>query len=151
MNYGIVNPGGMNDVAQILADYPRIDFACRARRRRDPRSRTQISERLGSILDRLDQKEPVRLRELAQRLGVTAPTMCLAVARLEALRFVVRRRDDHDRRKIRLRLTASGVRMKAASSLLEPDRVRILLGRLKPAQRRAAVAGLRLLALAADL
>ena len=39
--------------------------------------------------------------------------------------------------------------MKAASSLLEPDRVRILLGRLKPAQRRAAVAGLRLLALAA--
>src|SRR5438309_9844733 len=113
----------MNDVAQVLAHYPRIHFACRARRRRDPKSKAQISERLASILDRLDPKESVTLRELAERLAVTAPTMCLAVARLEARGFVERRRDEADQLKIRHRLTAAGLRTKAASSVLEPDRV----------------------------
>jgi hypothetical protein len=51
---------------------------------------------------------------------------------------------------VHLRLTAAGVRVREASSVLDPARVEALVGRLDGADRDAAIRGLALLAGAAS-
>jgi DNA-binding MarR family transcriptional regulator len=60
----------------------------------------------------------------------------------------VRRSDD--RRRADLRLTASGQRAIAATSVLDAEVVRTVLARLAPDERRRAVEGLELLARASS-
>jgi DNA-binding MarR family transcriptional regulator len=139
----------MDAVKQVLAHYPRIYFACHVRHRREPRSRKVLSERLASVLDHLDLGDGVALKDLAEHMGVTAATMSVTVDRLVAGGWVRRGRDPRDGRKVRLRLTPAGARMKAAQTVLDPDRVRRVLKRLTVAERAAALRGLALLARAA--
>jgi DNA-binding MarR family transcriptional regulator len=140
----------VDEVTELLAHYPRIYFACHARHRRDPASHSVLSERQASILDHLDEVEPMSLKELAEHLGVTASTMSLSVDRLVGGGWIRRERDPGDGRRIRLRLTPAGARMKAAQTVLDPQRVRALLDRLTPGERADALRGLALLAHAAD-
>ncbi|HZI62898.1 MAG TPA: hypothetical protein VFD62_19550, partial [Pyrinomonadaceae bacterium] len=51
-----------------------------------------------------------------------------------------------DRRKREIRLTARGAEAIASTSVLDAERVQALLKKLKPAERKAAVHGLALLA-----
>jgi MarR family transcriptional regulator, organic hydroperoxide resistance regulator len=140
----------MDEVASLLDHYPRIYFACHVRHRREPESGKMLSERQASILDHLDEGDPMALKELARHLGVTAATMCVAVDRLVDGGWVRRDRDPGDGRRVCLRLTAAGVRMKAAQTVLDPDRVRRVLSRLTPDERAEALAGLALLARASS-
>ncbi len=137
-------------VAQVLDAYPRIYFACHARHRRDPVSKAVLSERQASILDHLDGVRPMSVTELADHFGVTLATMSVTVARLVRDGYVKKKAARGDRRRAELRLTAAGERMKAAMQVLEPELVASLLRELKPVERRQALAGLRLLASAAD-
>jgi len=130
--------------------YPRIFFACHARHRRDPQSRRRISAHQGSILDHLDAVAPTSLTGLARHMGVTLSTMSLAVDRLERLGYVRRTRDADDGRRVNLRLTPAGVRVKEAQSVLEPERVRGMLGKLSAGERVDGIRGLELLARAAE-
>ncbi|HEU5354895.1 MAG TPA: MarR family winged helix-turn-helix transcriptional regulator [Actinocrinis sp.] len=139
----------MDDVQRVLAYYPQIYFACHSRHRRDPLSRQVLSERQASVLDHLTAEKGIALKDLAAHQGVTASTMSLMVDRLVAGGWVARERDAHDARRVRLRLTAAGERMKQASTVLDPQLVRDLLDRLTPEQRQAAVGGLEILAAAA--
>ena len=75
--------------------------------------------------------------------------MSLAIDRLERKGYVIRQRDSADRRRVQLRLTAAGVRVRDASSVLDPPRVEALVARLTEAEREAALRGLALLARAA--
>src|SRR5215471_18510932 len=106
----------MDEVGQVLKHYPRIYFACHVRHRREPKSRKVLSERLASVLDHLDSDEGIALKDLAKHMGVTAATMCIAVDRLVTGGWVRRDGDPADGRKVRLRLTRSGERMKAAQT-----------------------------------
>lgn len=133
----------------MLAAYPRIFFACHARHRRDPQSKRLLSAHQGSILDHLDEREPVTLAGLAAHMGVTPSTMCIGVERLVRRGYIRRTRDARDKRRVELRLTPAGARVKEAQSVLEPARVRGLLAALPAEARAAAVAGLELLARAA--
>ena len=83
-------------------------------------------------------------------MGVTAATMSLALDRLERKGYVVRTRDAADRRRVHVRLTSAGVRIREATSVLDPSRVEALLARMSDADRDAAVRGLALLADAAQ-
>jgi DNA-binding MarR family transcriptional regulator len=134
------------DVAQVLECYPRIYLACHTTHRRDPKSERVLSERQASILDHLDEREPMALKDLAEHLGVTPSTMCIAVARLVRGGWVERDEDPVDGRKVRLRLSRAGARMKAAQTVLDPERVNKVLGRLAPTERADALRGLALLA-----
>jgi DNA-binding MarR family transcriptional regulator len=136
-------------VRQVLDLYPKIFFACHARHRRDPKTRRVLSAHQASILDHLDDVEPTHLLGLAAHMGVTPGTMCLAVQRLVRLGYVLRAKDRSDGRRVSLRLSAAGVRIKESRSVLEPARVAALLRRLTPAEREAAIGGLALLARAA--
>jgi MarR family transcriptional regulator, organic hydroperoxide resistance regulator len=134
-----------------MAAYPRIYFACHLEHREDPVTRDVISAHQGSVLDHLDAVEPMGLLDLAKHMGVTPSTMSLTVDRLERGGYVTRERDSSDGRRVRLILTPAGVRVKQAASVLDVNRVRGLLERLKPEERERALAGLELLAAAGAL
>jgi DNA-binding MarR family transcriptional regulator len=140
----------MDGVARVLRDYPRIYFACHTRHVRDATTGEELSARQASILDHLDELEPMTLGGLAGHMGVTPSTMSIAVDRLEQRGFVRRERASHDRRLILLRLTASGARIRQANSVLDPDRVAEVLAVLDDGDRERALAGLELLAIAAN-
>lgn len=137
------------DVRQLTQQLSRIRFACRTRHVRDPQSERILSAHQASILDHLDESEPTTLSELAARMGVTPSTMSIAIRRLARNGYVARKRDRTDRRRVFLRLTKAGVRIRDAKSALDPERVEALLDSLSPGDRAAALHGLTLLELAA--
>ena len=141
----------MNDVAvkQLLELYPRIYFACHTRHVRDPNSARTLSAHQVSILDHLDEREPLALLELAKHLGVTASTMSLHIERLVKQGYVLRERDAKDARRLKLRLSQPGARVREANSVLDARRVNGMLARLSAEERAAGLHGLTLLARAA--
>lgn len=140
----------MDAVAQVMKFYPRIFFACHTRHVRDSRTRRTISAHQASILDHLDEIEPAGLNDLALHMGVTPSTMCITVDRLIRARYVARTRDPRDGRRVALRITKSGARLRDQKSVLDADLVRAMLARMSPGERKDGLRGLELLARAAD-
>jgi MarR family transcriptional regulator, organic hydroperoxide resistance regulator len=136
-------------VETVLECYPRIFLACHRTHVRDPRSRRVLSAHQASVLDHLDAVEPITLRELAAHTGVTASSMSLMIDRLERGGYVRRSRDREDARRVNLRLTPAGARIKREQKVLDPERIAPLLRRLKPEELAAALTGLEILARAA--
>jgi DNA-binding MarR family transcriptional regulator len=126
--------------------YPRIYFACHMRHVRDPQTQRLLSRHQVSILDHLDELDPTTVMELATHMGVTPGTMSIAIDRLEEKGYVVRGKDAKDRRRVHVRLTTAGLRVRDASSVLDPARVEALVGRLSDEERARAIEGLGLLA-----
>src|SRR5829696_1176820 len=130
----------------VMTLYPRIYFACHTRHVRDPQSQRLLSRHQASILDHLDEIQPTTVMDLAAHMGVTAATMSLSIDRVERKGYVVRLKDAKDRRRVHVRLTTAGVRVREASSVLDPARVEALVGRLSDEERARAIDGLGLLA-----
>lgn len=137
-----------NPVRQVMELYPRIYFACHTRHVRDPETRRLLSAHQASILDHLDEHEPLALLDLARHMGVTPSTMSLHIERLVRRGYVSRERALEDGRRLKLRITPAGVRLREKKSVLDPDRVRALLARLSSDQRKVGIHGLELLACA---
>jgi len=137
-------------ITAVMTLYPRIYFACHTRHVRDPQSQRLLSRHQASILDHLDEVEPTTVMDLAGHMGVTAATMSLSIDRLERKGYVVRLKDAKDRRRVHVRLTTAGVRVREASSVLDPSRVEALVSRLSEADRTRAIEGLALLARAGE-
>ncbi len=134
----------------LMRFYPRIFFACHLRHRRDPRTGDALSAHQGSILDHLDETDGTRVGDLAGHMGVTPGTMSIHIDRLERRGFVVRMGDPDDGRRVLVRLTEAGLRVKEASSVLDPRLVKALIEALHPLERQAAIDGLRILAEGAE-
>ena len=139
----------LTPVAEVMTLYPRIYFACHRRHVRDEVTDTRLTAHQASILDHLDEEHPIALGELADHMGVTSSTMSLHIDRLDGLGYATRVRDPEDGRRVALRLTPDGARVRDAKTVLDADRVERLLDRLDVGARVAAVRGLRLLADAA--
>jgi DNA-binding MarR family transcriptional regulator len=139
-----------SDVETVLRCYPQIYFACHRRHVHDEKTKAVLSAHQASVLDHLDDLEGTNLLELARHMGVTASTMSLMVDRLERGGYVRRKRSKEDRRRVDLRLTAAGVRIKRQQNVLEPELVEAMLARLEEHRRRQALRGLELLAEAAS-
>jgi len=136
-------------VELVVAAYPVFHHACRQREVAAGARGPRISPHQATVLAHLDRREGLTLTALARRMEVALPTMSLLVTRLEAARLVRRERDGSDRRQTVVRLTATGARLRAMASLLDPDRVRALLDSMTPEDRDAGVAGVLALARAA--
>jgi DNA-binding MarR family transcriptional regulator len=130
----------------VMTLYPRIYFACHTRHVRDPQTQRLLSRHQASMLDHLDEIEPTTVMELATHMGVTAATISIAIDRLEKKGYVVRGKDAKDRRRVHVRLTSAGVRVREASSVLDASRVEALVARLTDEERARAIEGLGLLA-----
>jgi DNA-binding MarR family transcriptional regulator len=137
------------DVETVLRCYPQIYFACHRRHVRDENTGEVMSQHQASVLDHLDDIEGTALFDLARHMGVTASTMSLTVDRLERGGWVQRERSKEDGRRVELRLTEAGVRIKKQQKVLEPELVRAMLARLEDGKRKKALRGLELLAEAA--
>lgn len=133
-------------VKQVMELYPRIYFACHTRHVRDPKTQRLLSAHQASILDHLDEREPLTLLDLARHMGVTPSTMSLHVERLFRRGYVSRVRAAEDGRRLRLLLTPAGARVREATSVLDPKRVRALLERLTLEQQEVGIRGLAFLA-----
>jgi DNA-binding MarR family transcriptional regulator len=133
----------------VMALYPRIDFACHARDVRDVESRKLLSRHQVNILDHLDEVDPTTVNELARHMEVTPATMSVALDRLESKGYVERARDAADRRRVQVRLSSAGVRVRDSASVLDFSRVEALVAMLTEDERAAAIRGLALLAEAA--
>ena len=138
-------------MSAVMTLYPRICFACHTRHVRDPQSQRLLSRHQASILDHLDEIDPTTVNDLARHMGVTPATMSLGLDRLERKGYIARSRDSTDRRRVHVRLTTAGVRIRDSSSVLDAGRVEALLARLTSAERHDAIRGLALLASAAQL
>lgn len=137
-------------VRRLLEAYPKIFFACHVRHVRDPETGKELSAHQASILDHLDDRQPTSLMVLARHMGVTASTMSLTVDRLVRSGHLLREKDAADARRVCLRLTADGLRIKSMQKVLDPECVHDLLARLSPEDREAGLRGLELLARAAE-
>lgn len=72
--------------------------------------------------------------------------MSLTVDRLDRGGYVTRHRDVQDGRRISLRLTTDGARLRSQEMVLDADRVLEMIGRLSTEERQQATHGLGLLA-----
>lgn len=138
-----------SDVLAIQQLYPRIYHACHRGHGRARTGTHRLSERDSAILAHLGQDGATTARELGRHLGIGAPTLSQALTHLERNGYVARapRRGRSPARA--LSLTELGVQALAATSVLDAEALAAVLEELTPAQRRAAVRGLRLLADAA--
>ncbi|MGQ0703634.1 MAG: MarR family winged helix-turn-helix transcriptional regulator [Gemmatimonadales bacterium] len=136
-------------VAQLLRDYPEIFFACHVRHVPDPGIRRQLTARQREVLDHLSDEHGMTVRQLAGHAGVSPSTMSIMVDRLVARGLVARREDPADRRRVELRLTPKGLRLRGKQEVLDRTRVRRLLAELTASERKHALDGLGLLARAA--
>ena len=134
------------EVETVLRCYPQIYFACHRRHVRDAQTGEVMSSHQASVLDHLDDREGTALFDLARHMGVTASTMSLTVDRLVRGGWVVRERSREDARRVDLRLTEAGVRVKRQQKVLEPTLVSAVLERLDERKRKQALRGLEILA-----
>lgn len=138
-----------DDVFEVQRLYPQIYIACHTDHVRATSTPWRISSQDASILVHLDRNYGLSPRALAAHLGVAPSTLSAAIARLSELGYLTSEPDNNDRRKRELRLTARGTEAIASASVLDAERVRALLKKLKPDERKAALRGLGLLAQAA--
>jgi MarR family transcriptional regulator, organic hydroperoxide resistance regulator len=134
------------DVAIVQRCYPQIYLACHTRHKRAASTEHHLSERDSPLLSHLDLKVPISHGELATHLGVRASTLSAAIDRLEKFGYVERLQQARDRRVVMLCLTQKGAAARAATSVLDQDRVAAILSRLTKKNRAAALAGLEILA-----
>ena len=138
-----------DDVFEVQRLYPQIYIACHTDHVRAASTEFRISSQDASILVHLDRDSGLSPRALADHLGVAPSTLSAVIARLSDLGYLTSKPKATDRRKRELRLTARGAEAIASTSVLNAERVRAMLKRLKPAERKEAIRGLALLARAA--
>jgi MarR family transcriptional regulator for hemolysin len=102
----------------------------------------QLTLAQARVLRRL-AKQPRSLSELGADLVLAPPSMTRLVDRLEERGLIERRRDDEDRRKVFVTLTAEGRRLVSAIPLLEGSPIRIAVDRMTAADRKRIAAAMR--------
>jgi DNA-binding MarR family transcriptional regulator len=137
------------DVYEVQRLYPQIFVACHTDHVRAVSTKWRVSSQDASILVHLDREFGLSPRALAGHLGVAPSTLSASIARLSKLGYLNSKPNEKDRRRRELRLTARGAEAISDTSVLDAERVRAMLRKLTPGERKTALRGLALLAQAA--
>jgi DNA-binding MarR family transcriptional regulator len=129
--------------------YPQIFLACHTNHVRAASTRWKLSAHDSAVLSHLDRSSGLSPRSLAKHLSVAPSTLSASIKRLTNLGYLTCDAPANDKRRREIRLTDLGAEAMAATSVLDGERVRAMLKKLRPADRRAALGGLALLARAA--
>lgn len=62
------------------------------------------------IIEAIGEEEPKRMSQIAEQMNITTGTLTKAIEALEQKKYVVRTRNDKDKRVVRVSLTDSGMR-----------------------------------------
>lgn len=138
-----------DDVYEVQRLYPQIFLACHTNHVRAASTRWRLSAHDSAILSHLSRSSALSPRSLAKHLGVAPSTLSASLKRLNNLGYLRCEAPVHDKRRRELCLTERGAQALSATSVLDGERVRGMLKKLKPADRKAALNGLALLARAA--
>jgi DNA-binding MarR family transcriptional regulator len=138
-----------DDVYEVQRLYPQIFLACHTNHVRAASTRWKISSHDAAILSHLSPASGLSPRSLARHLSVTPSTLSASIKRLTNLGYLKCDAPAKDKRRREIRLTDRGAEAMAATSVLDRERVRGMLKKLRPADRKAALNGLALLAHAA--
>lgn len=136
-------------ILEIQRCFPRIYMACHQQHERGKSNATQLSGRDATLLAHLSTEEFMSPSRLAKHMNISQATLSEALAKLIELGYVTSRVDDNDGRRQQLTLTIKGNRALADSSVLDSEKLQLLLHQLDENQRQQALHGLRLLALVA--
>jgi DNA-binding MarR family transcriptional regulator len=139
----------VDEVFEIQRLYPQIYMACHSDHVRAASTGWRVSSQDASVLVHLDRDKGIRPSALAKHLAVAPSTLSATISRLEKLGYLSSKPAESDKRQRELRLTKRGGEAIVATSVLNADRVRSMINKLTPTERKAAVRGLRLLARAA--
>ena len=138
-----------DDVYEVQRLYPQIFLACHTNHVRAASTRWKLSSHDSAILSHLSRASGLSPRSLAKHLGIAPSTLSASIKRLTNLGYLTCEAPANDKRRREIRLTERGEEAMSATSVLDGDRVREMLKKLKPADRKAALNGLALLAGAA--
>lgn len=104
-----------------------------------------------AVLQHLALSGPLTIGEAAQHFDRAQSVVSELVDRLAAKDLVARMRDERDRRRVLVWLTPAGLALlERDREVLSPELCRAAVERMKPADRRALVDGMRALVAAAD-
>jgi len=131
---------------EVRRCYPQIYFACHVRHTRRRSTEHDLSAQDSVYLGHLDRERPTNPKTMARHLGIADSTLSAFVNRAQQLGYVERLVSERDRREAELRLTERGEDAMRATSVLDLDRLLLVLGRLSESERECAVDGLVLLA-----
>ena len=138
-----------DDVYEVQRLYPQIFLACHTNHVRAASTRWKLSSHDSAILSHISRASGLSPRSLAKHLGVAPSTLSASIKRLTNLGYLTCDAPANDKRRREIRLTERGAQAMSATSVLDRERVRGMLKKLKPADRKAALNGLALLAGAA--
>lgn len=138
-----------DDVYEVQRLYPQIFLACHTNHVRAASTRWKLSSHDSAILSHLSRASGISPRSLAKHLGVAPSTLSASIKRLTNLGYLTCEAPANDKRRREILLTERGEEAMSATSVLDGERVRAMLKKLKPADRKAALNGLALLARAA--
>jgi DNA-binding MarR family transcriptional regulator len=108
---GAVSTSPLERIAESIAAAFRASRAARLHDRAAEQAGVPRLDRTAFALLRAIEAEPLRVSELAARLGLDASTVSRKVAALEQLDLIARTGDERDRRAARLSLAPAGMRV----------------------------------------
>lgn len=138
-----------DDVYEVQRLYPQIFLACHTNHVRAASTRWKLSSHDSAILSHLSRASGISPRSLAKHLGVAPSTLSASIKRLTNLGYLTCEAPANDKRRREILLTERGEEAMSATSVLDGERVRAMLNKLKPDDRKVALNGLALLAGAA--
>ena len=133
-------------VRRLLDAYPAIFLACHRRHVRSDESGKPLTEHQASVLDHLHQARPITLSKLAEHMGVGRSAMSITVARLVRGGYIARSRDNSDARRVGLRLTPAGARVREENSILDPELAREMFSLMRAGELESALQGIERMA-----
>ena len=131
---------------RLLDAYPAIFLACHRQHIRADEGGQAITEHQSSVLDHLHTTKPTTLSKLAEHMGVSRSTMSITVSRLVRRGYIAQNRDKSDARRVGLRLTTAGLRVKEQNTILDPDLMREMFRLAPPRELETALRGIEYLA-----
>lgn len=139
-----------SDVLAVQRAYPKIYHACHVDHPRRATNVAKLSARETWVLGHLSTDFGMSPLDLATHLGVVPSTLSAVLKRLGTLGYVRRAARSNDRRHVDIFLTDRGAMAIEGASVLDFERLAMVLSGLAPADRKRAVDGLGLLAKAAE-
>ena len=119
-------------LSQIMRGMFRSDHKHRARWRRRGMDLTLAQVRVMGIIGENDN---CRMNEIAKMVGISMPTLTGIVNRLVRAGILARRRDENDRRAVRIRFTGKGKNLRDRHRRHRTERIAKMLERLDAGER----------------